>query len=73
MARGQHPAHRFPGARGAGYPVHRVANADRWTNDHQAPFTTWTAVCGASRTDSGHQLKDPFKARQAELCKDGCW
>lgn len=74
MARGQHPAHRFPGALGAGYPVHRVVLRRNWTNDHQAKFMDWEAACGAKGTSDGHNSgKDPFRARQAELCKAGCW
>lgn len=77
MANALHPAHRFPGARGVGYPVHRVAEAVEWTNDHQAPFTDWRAVCGATGRGSGQgptgPIRDPFKARRLELCRDGCW
>jgi hypothetical protein len=77
MPRAPHPARRYPGARGVGYPVHRVATTNEWTNPHQVRFTDWTAVCGASGTGDGQgptgPLKNPFDARQAELCRAGCW
>lgn len=36
-----------------GYPVHRVTRFRRWTNQHQAHFTDWTAACGVSGTKPG--------------------
>jgi hypothetical protein len=56
----------------AGYPVHAVASFRRWTNQHGARFTNWTATCGATGQVSGHQLKDAHSARTAELCPK-CW
>jgi len=73
MASGLHPAHRYVGASGAGYPTHRVVKRENWTNEHKAPFMNWQAACGATGTNSGHNsTKDPFKSRRAELCRT-CW
>lgn len=73
MARALHPAHRFPGALGAGYPVHRVVLKRNWTNDHKAPFMDWEGACGAKGTNGGHNsTKRPLGVRRAELCRE-CW
>lgn len=59
----------------AGYPVHAVAEYREWQNAHCASFTDWTAVCGATGTESGFAGFAPGlagSARRAELCRS-CW
>lgn len=53
-----------------GYPVHALASYRRWTNQYEARFTDWTAVCGASGTTAGQLgvFGVAGTARKRELC-----
>lgn len=54
----------------AGYPVHRVAQFSRWTNQHGVQFTDWVAACGAEGYLAGFMSKfgKAGDARRLELC-----
>lgn len=54
----------------AGYPVHRVAQFSRWTNQHGVAFTDWAAACGATGYLAGFMSKfgKAGDARRKELC-----
>lgn len=57
----------------AGYPVHAVVSYRNWTNPHGVLFMDWTATCGATGTESGHNsFKTAVSARKRELCRE-CW